>query len=172
MTEFWRRWHLTLSGFLKDYIFIPIAKTGWVTAAIASFITMALSGLWHGASFSFILFGAYFGVFMVIEKRFGFTTGIDSPYNFLRNFLAVSMVVMSMPLFLTGNLSHSVDIYAGAMGLNGLGSVDPMLIATSKMTLAFLVLAMVWVVITGVINRRFYALKQEVYVMSHISSFR
>jgi len=172
MTEFWRRWHLTLSGFLRDYIFIPIAKTGWVTAAIASFITMALSGLWHGASFSFILFGVYFGVFMVIEKRFGFTTGIDSPYSFVRNFIAVAMVVMAMPLFITGNLSHSINIYAGAMGLHGVGSFDPMLISTSKMTLAFLALAMVWVVITGVINRRFYALKQEVYVMSHVSKWQ
>lgn len=69
LTEFWRRWHLTLSEFLRDYIFIPIAKTGLVTAAVASFVTMALSGLWHGASFSFILFGVYFGAIMVLEKN-------------------------------------------------------------------------------------------------------
>lgn len=169
MTEFWRRWHLTLSGFLRDYIFIPIAKTGLVTAAIASFLTMALSGLWHGASFSFILFGMYFGIFMVLEKQFGWTTNIDSRYSLSRNIIAVTMVVMSMPLFMTGNLNHSIDIYAGMLGVNGIGNLDLILIATSKMTLAFLLISIIWVIITGVINRRFYALNQDVYVMSHVS---
>ena len=172
MTEFWRRWHLTLSEFLRDYIFIPIAKTGWVTAAVASLITMTLSGLWHGASFSFILFGVYFGVFIVLEKRFGFATDIKSPYSFVRNMIAVAMVVFAMPLFITGDLRHTIDIYAGTFGLNGVGSLDPMLIATSKMTMAFLLLALAWVVIAGVINRRFYAVKQEVYVMSHVSKWQ
>jgi len=134
LTEFWKRWHLTLSDFLRDYIFIPIAKTGWVTVGIASFLTMFLSGLWHGASFSFICFGVYFGVFMFIERKLGVATKIDSPYSFTRNMIAVAFVVMAMPFFITGNFSHSLEIYGGAIGFNGVGDINSVLIGTSKMT--------------------------------------
>ncbi|MFC3153301.1 MBOAT family O-acyltransferase [Litoribrevibacter euphylliae] len=172
LTEFWRRWHLTLSEFLRDYVYIPIINTGLVTALLASFLTMLLSGLWHGASFSFIFFGVYYGFFMVMEKVLGITTNITSPYSLWRNLLAVAMVVMSMPLFITGDTSHSLEIYAGAFGLNGIGSLSPIILGTSQMTLAFLVAGLIWVVITGFMNRRFYALKQDVYFMSHVSGLQ
>ncbi len=172
LTEFWRRWHLTLSEFLRDYVYIPIINTGLVAAAMASFITMTLSGLWHGASFSFIFFGMYFGIFMVLEKKLGITTNINSPYSFFRNIIAVAMVVMAMPLFITGDLAHSLDIYSGVLGFHGLGSINDVALGTSKMTLYFLVLGLIWVVCTGYINRRFYALKQEVYFMSHVSNLQ
>lgn len=74
-----------------------------------------------------------------------------------------------MPLFITANTYHSMEIYAGAFGLNGLGSLDTVMIGTSKMTLAFLLVSVIWLVVTGFINRRFYRLKQDVYVMSHVS---
>jgi len=172
LTEFWKRWHLTLSDFLRDYIFIPIAKTGWVTVGIASFLTMFLSGLWHGASFSFICFGVYFGVFMFIERKLGVATKIDSPYSFTRNMIAVAFVVMAMPFFITGNFSHSLEIYGGAIGFNGVGDINSVLIGTSKMTMAFLGLSIGWLVITGVINRRFYAHMPESYIMSDVSTWQ
>ena len=169
LTEFWRRWHLTLSEFLRDYVYIPIINSGLVVGLLASFLTMLLSGLWHGASFSFILFGAYYGFFMVLEKVFGLTTNINSPYVFWRNMLAVAMVTMSMPLFITGDAGHSLEIYAGAFGFYGIGEISDLILGTSQMTLAFLVLGLIWIVVTSYINRRFYALKQEQYFMSHVS---
>lgn len=83
MIEFWRRWHITLSRFLQQYLFIPFSmnelRRGWSRQPIYSFLaTMLLGGLWHGASWTFIVWGLIHGVFLVInqmwlifKKRFG-----------------------------------------------------------------------------------------------------
>ncbi|QCF26015.1 MBOAT family O-acyltransferase [Hydrocarboniclastica marina] len=172
LTEFWKRWHLTLSEFLRDYVFIPIAKTNKVGTDTAAFTTMFLSGLWHGASFSFIFFGVYFGFFMLLERRLGLTTRIDSPYRPGRHIIAMIMVVLSMPLFVTGDLGHSIELYAGAFGFNGVGSIDNYLYATSSMTMAFLVIAIIWLVVTGVVNRRFYDHDRNRYFMQHVAGWQ
>lgn len=168
MTEFWRRWHMTLSGFLRDYVFVPLIKTGWMGAAAASLLTMFLSGIWHGASFSFIFFGLYFGLIIFVERRYNWVTNIDSPYRFSRNLLAVGMVVMAMPLFSTGDLGKSIEIYAGAFGMNGVGNIDNYLYLTSATSFAFVFIAVAWIIVAGVINRRFYDLKPERYFMQHV----
>jgi alginate O-acetyltransferase complex protein AlgI len=172
LTEFWKRWHLTLSEFLRDYVFIPIAKTKKVGADTAAFTTMFLSGLWHGASFSFIFFGVYFGFFMLLERRFNITTKIDSPYRFGRNLIAVVMVIQAMPLFITGDLGHSIELYAGWFGFNGIGTVDNYFYATSSMTLAFMILGIIWLVVTGYINRQFYGRDNSRYFMQHVGGWQ
>ena len=168
MTEFWRRWHMTLSGFLRDYVFVPIIKTGWIGAGAASLLTMFLSGAWHGASFSFIFFGLYFGIIMYFERRYNWATNINSPYKLSRNLLAVAMVVMAMPLFSTGDLAKSIEIYGGAIGMNGIGNLDNYLYYTSATSFAFVFIAVGWIVVASVINRRFYDLKPETYFMSNV----
>ncbi|MGO1501349.1 MAG: MBOAT family O-acyltransferase [Marinobacter sp.] len=172
LTEFWKRWHLTLSEFLRDYVFIPIAKTKKVSADWAAFGTMFLSGLWHGASFSFIFFGVYFGFFMFLERRYKLATSINSPYRFGRNIIAMVMVVLAMPLFVTGDLAHSIEMYAGIFGFNGIGNIDNYLYATSSTTMGFLVLAIIWLVITGYINRRFYDHDKTSYFMQHVGGWQ
>lgn len=169
LTEFWRRWHLTLADFLRDYVYVPIMRTSKVGANTALFLTMLLSGFWHGASFAFILFGLYFAVFMVLERKLGLTTKITDPYNFWRNILAVTAVVACMPLFITGDLSHALLIYAGMFGANGLGSLDVYFIGTSSLTVAFSLVAVAWIVGAGMINRRYYAGQQDAYLMQNVS---
>ncbi len=69
VTEFWRRWHMTLSSFFRDYVYIPLGgnrKHQWLNIAVVWFLT----GLWHGASWNFILWGVYYGVLLMIEKVF------------------------------------------------------------------------------------------------------
>lgn len=72
ITEFWRRWHMTLGGFLKDYIYIPLggSRNGTKKALINILIVWFLSGLWHGASANFIVWGMFFGFFLILEKVF------------------------------------------------------------------------------------------------------
>ena len=71
-SEFWRRWHMTLSGWFKDYVYIPLGgnkvkKSRWIfNIAVVWFLT----GLWHGAAWNFIFWGAYFGIILVVEKLF------------------------------------------------------------------------------------------------------
>ncbi len=68
ITDFWRRWHISLSGFFKDYVYIPLGGNR-KHQNLNIFIVWALTGLWHGASFNFIFWGLYYGVLLIIEKN-------------------------------------------------------------------------------------------------------
>lgn len=72
ITDFWRRWHISLGAFFRDYLYIPLGgnRKGMARQIINMFIVWSLTGLWHGASFNFMLWGLYFFVFLVIEKLF------------------------------------------------------------------------------------------------------
>lgn len=72
ITEFWRRWHITLGAWMKNYLYIPLGgnKNGNVKLYRNLIIVFLLSGLWHGASWNFVLWGAYHGVFLVLERLF------------------------------------------------------------------------------------------------------
>ncbi|MBQ8219402.1 MAG: MBOAT family protein, partial [Bacilli bacterium] len=72
ITDFWRRWHISLSSWFKDYIYIPlggnrVSKIKWYRNI---FIVWTLTGFWHGANWNFIIWGLYFGIILVIEKMF------------------------------------------------------------------------------------------------------
>lgn len=73
ITEFWRRWHISLSTWLRDYLYIPLGgnKKGPGRTYINLFLTMLLGGLWHGASWTFMLWGGYHGMLLAIERLFG-----------------------------------------------------------------------------------------------------
>ncbi len=72
ITEFWRRWHMSLGTFFKDYVYIPLGgnKKGLTRQLINIFIVWFLTGLWHGASYNYVLWGVYFGIILMIEKVF------------------------------------------------------------------------------------------------------
>lgn len=69
VTEFWRRWHMTLSGFFRDYVYIPLGgNRKWQIRNIL--VVWILTGLWHGASWNFVVWGLYYGILLIIEKYF------------------------------------------------------------------------------------------------------
>ncbi len=72
VSEFWRRWHITLGSFFRDYLYIPLggSRKGKFRTIINLFIVWALTGLWHGASWNFVLWGLYFFIFIALEKLF------------------------------------------------------------------------------------------------------
>ena len=71
ITDFWRRWHITMSTWFKDYVYIPLggSKKGSLRTIINLFVVWFLTGLWHGASYNFIMWGLYFFVILIIEKN-------------------------------------------------------------------------------------------------------
>lgn len=71
--DFWHRWHISLSTWLRDYLFIPLggSRHGRLRTNLNLFITMALGGLWHGASWSFLVWGIYHGLALIIHREFG-----------------------------------------------------------------------------------------------------
>ena len=72
ITEFWHRWHMTMGGWFRDYVYIPLGgnrckKSRWL---FNIFVVWATTGLWHGAAWNFVLWGLFFGVLMILEKVF------------------------------------------------------------------------------------------------------
>lgn len=72
ITEFWRRWHISLSTWFKEYVYIPLGgnRKGLAKQIINILIVWSLTGLWHGASWNFVLWGMYYGIILIIEKTF------------------------------------------------------------------------------------------------------
>src|SRR6185369_5311298 len=71
-TDFWRRWHITLSSWLRDYLYIPLGgnRRGEFRTYFNLMMTMLLGGLWHGASWTFVVWGALHGIYLCVEKWF------------------------------------------------------------------------------------------------------
>ena len=175
ITEFWMRWHMTLASFLRDYVTTPLIRRRKTGTPIAILITMILSGFWHGAAFAFIFWGLFFGVAMILERRFRFATTPTTPYSFRKNVTMMFFLSLSMPLFFTGNLAHSADIYTALFGLNGIGNLNNYLFGASKMSIFFCAPAILWVWLAGWNNIRFYANKrmgnETRYVMRSIKGW-
>ncbi|MBP7652151.1 MBOAT family protein [Candidatus Dependentiae bacterium] len=74
ITEFWQRWHISLSAWLKDYLYIPLGgnRNGLYKTYRNLFLTMLLGGLWHGANWVYVIWGAYHGILLAIERALGF----------------------------------------------------------------------------------------------------
>jgi alginate O-acetyltransferase complex protein AlgI len=123
ITEFWKRWHISLSTWLRDYLYIPLGgnKRGARRTYINLILTMLLGGLWHGANFTFLLWGAWHGTIMAIERALGaknretvWPTTIALPLTFL-------FVVLGWVVFRAPDLTKAIEFYAGMVGLNGFG---------------------------------------------------
>ena len=100
ITEFWRRWHISLGVWFRDYVYIPLggnkcSKSRWI---FNIFVVWFLTGLWHGASFNFILWGLYFGIILMIEKLF-LLDFLDKIPNIFRHFYVLLLVVISFVFF-------------------------------------------------------------------------
>jgi alginate O-acetyltransferase complex protein AlgI len=126
ITDFWRRWHISLSTFLRDYLYIPLGgnRKGPYRTYLNLIIVMLLGGLWHGASWTFVAWGAYHGVLLAYERY----RGKQSVYQRLPHFVRVGatfvLVLFSWVLFRSASF-HDAASYLGAMaGLNS-GATDP-----------------------------------------------
>ncbi len=103
-TEFWRRWHITLGSWFREYVYIPLGgnRKGQARTIFNTFVVWALTGLWHGASWNFVLWGIIFFVLLTIEKL-GFKNILDR-YKVLSHIYAILIIPMSWIVFALENL--------------------------------------------------------------------
>jgi len=118
--EFWRRWHITLSRFLRDYIYIPLGgnRKGTVRTSLNLFITFLLGGIWHGAGWNFIIWGSLHGIAIVIHRLWS-KLSIYIPY-LLGWFLTFNFVNISWVFFRAKDFDSAIKVLSGMFGLNGL----------------------------------------------------
>jgi alginate O-acetyltransferase complex protein AlgI len=106
--EFWRRWHITLGSWFRDYVYIPLGgnRVSVVRWIFNIFIVWLFTGMWHGAGWNFILWGIYFAVFLVLEKIFGRLIGGGLHGGIVKKLLGhIYLVVVIMVSFLIFNSS-------------------------------------------------------------------
>ncbi|MDP9188133.1 MAG: MBOAT family protein [Actinomycetota bacterium] len=103
--DFWRRWHMTLSRFLRDYLYIPLGgnRKGRIRTYVNLMITMTLGGLWHGASWNFVAWGAYHGTGLAAEHRLDGRLGLLP--GWFRWFATFNLIVLGWILFRTQDLT-------------------------------------------------------------------
>ena len=125
VTDFWRRWHISLSSFFRDYVYIPLGgnrvKKGRFIFNIL--VVWGLTGLWHGASWNFVLWGLYYGVILLIEKLF-LTKYLEKMPVFLRHIYTLLIVIVGWVFFRSESISEIGNILKSMIGLNGLGNLS------------------------------------------------
>jgi D-alanyl-lipoteichoic acid acyltransferase DltB (MBOAT superfamily) len=125
ITEFWRRWHMSLSTWFRDYLYIPLG--GNRGSAFATYRNLAtifiLCGLWHGASWNFVIWGAYHGALLVIERA-GFGERLKRWPDKLAWAYALLAAMMGWVWFRAVDLPHALNMFAGLAGLHGAGALD------------------------------------------------
>jgi len=123
LTDFWRRWHISLSSWFKDYLYFPLGgnRVGPLRRSFNLFITFLISGLWHGASWTFICWGALHGIVIVVEKFFrNLGRPSSALLRVLRCLLTFILVALLWVLFRANNLSDALTVYAGIFTQPGL----------------------------------------------------
>ena len=121
ITEFWRRWHISLSNWLRDYLYLPLGgnRRGKVRTYLNLSLTMVLGGLWHGADWTFLAWGAWHGLCLAVERALG-AKGADTIYPRLLAWpITMLLVLVGWVLFRAETLGHAVAVYSGMVGLNG-----------------------------------------------------
>ena len=120
ITEFWRRWHMSLSSWLRDYLYIPLGGSrGSNAQTYRNLVTVfVLCGAWHGANWTFLLWGVWHGAFLVVE-RLGLASLLRRTPAYARWAYALIAVMGGWVLFRAADLPTAVDYYASLVGLNG-----------------------------------------------------
>lgn len=109
ITEFWRRWHISLSTWFKDYLYIPLGgnRKGKIKKYFNLIIVFLVSGLWHGADLSFVLWGLIHGILNIFENIFNLNKKINNAFiNFIRRVITFIAVVFAFIYFRAENISH------------------------------------------------------------------
>ncbi|MER8950730.1 MBOAT family protein [Mesorhizobium sp. M0959] len=143
IADFWQRWHMTLSRFLRDYLYIPLGgnRRGKARSYVNAFITMLLGGIWHGAGWQFMVWGALHGTYIVVARLFSDWAqprGIRLPAAVGATLTFLAVILAWVP-FRASDLAAAGSVYAGLLGLNGIGASS-----LQAMALIALGLAIVW----------------------------
>jgi alginate O-acetyltransferase complex protein AlgI len=125
LRDFWRRWHITLSRFLRDYVYVPLggSRDGPIRFGRATLVTMALCGLWHGAGWTYVIWGLYHGIGLLVCAGYR-ALARPMPY-WLGWSLTMLFVIVGWVVFRSGSLTNAWDMLGIMAGTHGFtGKVD------------------------------------------------
>ena len=138
ITEFWRRWHISLSSWFRDYVYIPLggSRVSKIKHIRNLLIVWFLTGLWHGAAWNFVAWGLYYGVILIIEKYL-LSPVLDRLPDVVRHIYSIVLVVIGWVLFFSSSFGQAADyirVMFGA-GAHGFADRESMYLLTSNLIL-------------------------------------
>ena len=143
ITEFWRRWHISLSSFFKDYIYIPLggskcSKLKWVRNIL---IVWSLTGLWHGAQWNFIIWGLFFAIILLIEKLL-IKKHLENK-KILSHIYTIVIVLISFTIFNSNTLNELITNLKNITGLSNIDLINKETIYYLKSNLVLLAISII-----------------------------
>ncbi len=160
VTEFWRRWHISLSSFFRDYVYIPLG--GKYRHQIFNIcVVWFLTGLWHGASWNFILWGVFYGALLIVEKL-GLLKVLEKIPSVFSHLYLLFLTLIGWTIFYTTDLGKLGGYFGVMFGLSGNALSDPQLSITFMNNLFWLVAAVLFCMpITQLVKRWAQAQRSE-----------
>ncbi len=144
ITEFWRRWHISLSSWFRDYLYIPLGGNrgaAWKTYRNLA-IVFLVTGLWHGAAWTFILWGIYHGAFLILERLI-LREKASKITNWIPRFVyLLPVVIFGWVLFRADSLSHAGAYMAAMLDFSRFGAPPPAAVQTVVTPWSIMVIAM------------------------------
>ena len=144
ITEFWRRWHMSLSSWFRDYVYIPLGgnRKGTIILVRNIFIVWALTGIWHGANWIFVIWGLMFGIMLIIEKLF-LTKHLEKMPSILQRIYVLFTVMISFIIFNANSIVEAWNNIIGLFGANGESLINASTVYYLKSYLVVLVIAII-----------------------------
>ena len=166
ITEFWRRWHISLSTWFRDYLYIPLGgnRKGLGRTCVNLFIVFLATGLWHGASMTFIIWGIYHGIFILSERLWLKKVLDRNPVKFLNHLYAMVVVVFGWLLFRAPSMTYAIDL-AKAMIRPSKGLWNAGLFANNKI----LFLAVLGILLCGPVQALFPRFRNHIFDEENVS---
>lgn len=139
ITEFWRRWHISLTTWFREYLYIPLGgnRKGKLRTVLNKWIVFLCTGFWHGASFHYIVWGALNGLLMTLEQTF-LKKDKKQRGAFFRHLYTVLMVVCAFVVFRADTLSKAISFYGAMFSFGGL-SMESLAVCVRMISPLFLV---------------------------------
>jgi alginate O-acetyltransferase complex protein AlgI len=121
--DFWRRWHISLSTWLREYLYFPLggSRAGQLRTYLNLFIIMAVCGFWHGAKWTFIIWGAYHGIALAVERFLKTKFDFNLIPKIVRQIVSFFIVMIGWLPFYSNSTGQAKDILIGLIGGHGLG---------------------------------------------------
>ncbi|GAA0109814.1 MULTISPECIES: MBOAT family protein [Clostridium] len=123
ITEFWRRWHISLSTWFKEYLYIPLGGNRRGNVYFNLFVVFLVTGLWHGASWNFVIWGLWHGMFMIIERVIRNENWYKKIPSFIKIFITLFIVIIGWVLFKATTLEEGLKYLSIMFGLSNFSNI-------------------------------------------------
>ncbi len=154
--DFWRRWHMTLSRFLADYLYIPLGgnRKGRIRTYVNLITVMAIGGLWHGSSWNFVIWGLWHGTLLGTHRAWSRRDGATKLPYVLGHVITMLAVLIGWVIFRAKDLDNAFAMYGGMLGRHGVGMSDELAWQATPDRLWFIPVAIIFVYLPLLAQKR------------------